>query len=150
MVIADRIVLMRNGVIEQIGAPTDLYNRPATRFAAEFVGLANIYAAESNGSHARLKETDIELAHAAAPRGAVDVVVRPEHVRVSANAFSGPNVFECKVKDSYFLGNMTDLILTFSGHELRAQPSPAQYYAPGTTLWAHLPPESLILLPHAS
>src|SRR5690606_27832279 len=55
MVIADRIVLMRNGVIEQIGAPEELYHRPRTRFAAEFVGLANIFRGTAQGREARIE-----------------------------------------------------------------------------------------------
>ncbi len=54
MVIADRIVLMHNGAIEQIGAPEDLYHRPRTRFAAEFVGLANIHRGMARDGEVRI------------------------------------------------------------------------------------------------
>ena len=43
LALADRIVLMKNGVIEQLGTPDDLYNRPATAFAADFFGFENIF-----------------------------------------------------------------------------------------------------------
>ena len=147
MVIADRIVLMRNGVIEQMGTPTDLYHKPRTRFAAEFVGLANIYEANARGSEVQIDGGPV-LTAASGPSGQVEVIFRPEQVRVSESEPEGANAFRAKVKESYFLGNVTDLMLTVEGIDIRAQLSPAKLYAPGSDLWVQIPPEAVILLPH--
>jgi ABC-type Fe3+/spermidine/putrescine transport system ATPase subunit len=146
MVIADRIVLMRNGVIEQIGSPVDLYHRPRTRFAAEFVGLANIYPGVAVGDEARL-EGGLKLKVDGKQAGNVDVIFRPEHVRVLEKKPDGVNVVKARVKESYFLGNTTDLVLTAAGVDIRAQLSPAKLYGPGSDLWIQIDPESVVLLP---
>lgn len=48
LALADRVVLMRDGVIEQIGSPDALYNKPVTAFAADFMGFENIFAVEGS------------------------------------------------------------------------------------------------------
>lgn len=150
MVIADRIVLMRNGEIEQIGAPEDLYHRPRTRFAAEFVGLANIYQGVARDGEVRI-EGGPTLKSAYPATGAVDVVFRPEQVRVSrTQPADTANVMRARVKESYFLGNIEDLILTVDGIDIRTQLSPAIRHQPGSDLWASIPPEAIILLPHVN
>ncbi len=146
MVIADRIILMNGGTIEQIGTPMDLYHRPKTRFAAEFVGLANIYDGESDGTTARVGSHEFTAADPQ-PRGKVEVVFRPEEVIVSAERPDGPNVLTCKVRECHFLGNATDLILTADGLDVRAQLSPARDFRIGETLWASVPAASVRYLP---
>src|SRR5690606_31858259 len=66
MAISDRVVVMRNGVIEQDGSPTDIYARPRTAFVAEFMGKANILKArilrvEGKQARARIADGDIVL-----------------------------------------------------------------------------------------
>lgn len=81
MTLADRIVLLNKGRIEQVGKPTELYRQPATRFAAEFIGLPpmNIIPAQIEGRRATLRSGDsIELDVAFS--GAVDLGIRPEAV----------------------------------------------------------------------
>jgi len=152
MVIADRVVLMRDGHIEQSGSPTDLYHRPATRFVAEFIGLANMYPGSFSGGEARLSDR-VVLRCAAPPASVgrdVEAIFRPEQVVVSETPIEGPNVFECTVTESYFLGNTTDLVLDASGVEIRAQLSPPKLYRPQTRLWAQIMPEHVILLPRTA
>lgn len=75
LTLSDRIVVMRAGRIEQIDTPEALYDRPATRFVANFLGEANI-----------LEETDFKVeADAAQPSGTVPMI-RPERIRVAAPA----------------------------------------------------------------
>ncbi len=71
MAISDRIGVMQAGRIVQIGAPAEIYDRPATRFVAEFVGRINLFAA-----------------------GGGWIAVRPERVRLGEGAHAG-NVREC-------------------------------------------------------
>jgi len=49
LAISDRVIVMNGGRIEQIGTPEDIYNRPRTRFAADFVGSANLIAGKVRG-----------------------------------------------------------------------------------------------------
>jgi iron(III) transport system ATP-binding protein len=100
MEMADRIVVMNQGRIEQIGSADDIYWRPSTRFVGEFIGRINILDAPSwrNG-----------LNGAATTDGDV-LAIRPEHIRI----VEGPTdeaVFEGTVRRAAFLGNTTRLVV---------------------------------------
>lgn len=92
MALADRIAVMDRGRIVQVGAPADIYERPASRFVAEFVGSANLF--EGRLTEAGSAHAVIESAEAACPiyldRGvggaagaACWVALRPEKVEIS-------------------------------------------------------------------
>ena len=53
LAISDRVIVMNGGRIEQIGTPEDIYNRPRSRFVADFVGSANLIAGKVRGPSAR-------------------------------------------------------------------------------------------------
>jgi ABC-type sugar transport system ATPase subunit len=80
MTMGDRIAVMNHGVLEQVGTPEELYERPANRFVAGFIGSpAMSFFAAANG---RAEGLDVALpAPAGGANGAVTVGVRPEHVR---------------------------------------------------------------------
>jgi multiple sugar transport system ATP-binding protein len=85
MTLADRIVVLQGGRVEQIGTPRELYHRPATRFVAGFIGAPamNFLPAEIGSDGARLGDgalLPVPLGWAASPM--VDLGVRPEHLRV--------------------------------------------------------------------
>src|SRR6185312_2830682 len=87
LAIADRVGVMRDGHIEQLGTPTDIYSRPATSFVAEFVGLTNRLAGTVTGGSVNVRGCVLPLADPATPDGQATVLVRPEAVTVSQ---SGP------------------------------------------------------------
>ena len=79
--LADRVAVMSTGRLLQIGTPVELYEQPADRFVATFVGDADLLLGEFDGERVNTAlgahTTDRSL-----PRGPVDVVMRPEHLRV--------------------------------------------------------------------
>ena len=79
---ADKIVVLRAGRVEQVGAPLELYNRPANTFVAGFIGSPRMNFLPA----ALLPATLREGADAVVPGGAHTVGIRPEHVRVDARA----------------------------------------------------------------
>jgi ABC-type Fe3+/spermidine/putrescine transport system ATPase subunit len=87
MAISDRIAVFRNGVIDQVGTPQEIYRSPTTRFVAEFVGDTNIFAVQKNGDSLALGELGITLA-APAHVAQTDTLLslRPEHVQIAAQA----------------------------------------------------------------
>jgi putative spermidine/putrescine transport system ATP-binding protein len=108
--LSDRVVVMSDGRIEQIGAPPEIYNTPATPFVASFVGTLNLLAAQVvNASTGRLSVGGQEV-HAANPitegenGSTVTMALRPESLELGegggANRFSGP------VQDVSFLGSI--------------------------------------------
>ena len=83
MTMGDRIAVMNDGVLEQVGTPEELYERPANRFVAGFIGspAMSFFAASVNGGGLRAEGLDLALPSPSGVAGAVTVGVRPEHVR---------------------------------------------------------------------
>ena len=80
MSIADRIAIMRDGRIVQVGTPEEVYNRPASRFVAEIVGSPRINVLEGSLSGGRFQADDLPLAldFAGQPEGRAALAIRPE------------------------------------------------------------------------
>jgi iron(III) transport system ATP-binding protein len=80
--LADRLAVMREGRIVQVGAPEDVYGRPASRWAAQFVGEVNVLAgvAREGGVESELGRFDLRVP----ATGTVHVAVRPEQLELSA------------------------------------------------------------------
>ncbi|MFF0772575.1 ABC transporter ATP-binding protein [Nonomuraea wenchangensis] len=80
--VADRVAVLREGRLEQVGAPAEVYDRPATPFVAEFVGTMNHLAGRLGGDRVSVLGQSLPV-DGPVPDGAdVDVLVRPEAVRV--------------------------------------------------------------------
>jgi iron(III) transport system ATP-binding protein len=79
-VAADRIAVMSDGRVHQIGKPEELYFRPSTRFVAEFVGIANFLPAEHRGDEL---QSEIGEFASAGGSGPCDILLRPEQVEIA-------------------------------------------------------------------
>ncbi|MCL4767242.1 MAG: ATP-binding cassette domain-containing protein [Hyphomicrobiaceae bacterium] len=111
MEMADRIVVMNRGRIDQVGSADELYWRPATRFVGEFIGRLNVL--DGAPWQGRL---DGEAA------GAGEVLaIRPEHVRIVDDGGGGEPVFEGIVRRTAFLGNMTRILVETEGNALEIE-----------------------------
>jgi iron(III) transport system ATP-binding protein len=108
LAMADRIVVMNQGVIEQVGTPEDIYRTPATPFVADFVGTMTFLDAEVAGP-AALRFGAIELACSDAGRftsgSAVRIGLRPEEIRVRNIDAATPNQLATHVTSLDFLGS---------------------------------------------
>jgi spermidine/putrescine transport system ATP-binding protein len=128
MTMADRIAVMNQGRIEQIGPPNDLYERPQTAFVAGFLGVSNLVAATvQNGGVVQLADGSTARVPSEALEGApkdVRIGVRPEKVRVlSASETPEPdeNRLAGSVRDVSYIGVSTQYVIdTPSGDELVA------------------------------
>jgi iron(III) transport system ATP-binding protein len=113
---ADRVVLMHQGRIEQQGSPEQLYAQPVSHFAAGFVGRMNLLPAEAEAGHmVRVGEGRLDCSTAGFATGdAVLVGVRPESVVMHpAQPIALANLFRARVMESSFLGSMV-LVRVFS------------------------------------
>ena len=82
--LADRVVVMNKGAIEQVGSVDQVYERPASPFVFDFLGGTNVIAATVQGRAVRIGETDIAaLRDSLHPNGPADVYVRPGDLRVT-------------------------------------------------------------------
>jgi iron(III) transport system ATP-binding protein len=104
--VADRIVVMNHGAIEQVGTPMEVYREPASPFVADFVGRVNVLPArvEADGC-LRLGARRFECAHAGAAGAEVRVYLRPEDVLARPIAPGDSNVFEAEIDKIEFLGS---------------------------------------------
>ena len=147
---ADRVGVMRDGRLEQVADPSELYSRPATAFVAEFVGTMNRLPGELAGPGTvtvlGASCAVIEGGHASGPAsGPVDVLVRPEGLTV-APASGGNGI----VSGRTFLGAVTRLAVLLSGDtEVRVDvPSAtALAMAPGTSVQVGLPAAPVLVAP---
>ena len=105
---ADRIVVMNRGHIEQVGTPRQVYEAPATAFAADFIGKINVLpaVAESSG-RVRVGAVSFDIARTDIPAGTVTkLYLRPEDIDVHPDgaAFAGHNALGAKITKVEFLG----------------------------------------------
>ena len=155
MVISRRILVMDKGRIGQIGSPAEIYERPRSRYVADFVGLTNFIEVTVTGSgqgagrHAVAgplgpMEASADNAPVAGER--CSLAIRPERMRMSATAPDGPNVVQARLESSYFLGPYSEHFLTAAGQTLRVQATERLSAEPGDMLYLQMPPEDCLLL----
>jgi iron(III) transport system ATP-binding protein len=116
LTMADRIVVMNHGVVEQVGTPTAIYTEPASLFVARFVGRMNVLpaVATERASWARvgrldLRHRDGETRAAGTP---LALAIRPEEIRVGAAARDAANRLTARVSAVQFLGAFARLALS--------------------------------------
>ena len=94
LAIADRVGVMREGHLEQLASPTEVYSRPATSFVAQFVGLTNRLVGEVRAGQLTVRGCELPLVDRDTPDGQVVALVRPEAVTLASHDApeSGPLV----------------------------------------------------------
>jgi len=154
--LASRIAVMNRGQLVQIGAPPDIYERPGSRFVADFVGAVNLFdgtlVAGADGLALQVAGIDAPLplpaARDVAVGSAAALAVRPEKMRLSSVRPEGFVLPATIVSVGYQGGHSTVHLTTTSGRSLRAHlPSEASLgLARGTTVWVSWsPPDAVVL-----
>jgi putative spermidine/putrescine transport system ATP-binding protein len=154
---ADRVGVMRQGRLEQIDAPDELYNHPATAFVAEFVGVMNRIPAELQtgrmvtalGSTVPVKGQGAEDPDDGTNDGTndVDVLVRPEGLTMQV-VEHGNGIVTTRT----FLGSVTRVAVLLSGDvtvQIDKPSTEAAALAPGTSVSVTLPPDPVLVAPRA-
>jgi putative spermidine/putrescine transport system ATP-binding protein len=139
LALSDRICLMNQARIEQVGTPREIYERPTTAFAADFIGISTIFHGFRDQDTLRTEDGDFALPDGVPPgigtNQAAALVIRPEHIRVGSNA-------ECRVSghviEAVYAGAETRLIVRLrSGTELTVRiPAPAGGFEIGAVVEA--------------
>ena len=123
--LSDRVVVMSEGRIEQIGTPFEIYNFPATAFVASFVGTLNLVAAgviDAGSGRLSLEGQEVRTAvavTAAGSDGRVTLAVRPEGISLGEGP-EGSNRLRGKIEDINFLGSIVRLRLRLANGSVAA------------------------------
>jgi spermidine/putrescine transport system ATP-binding protein len=156
---ADRVVIMSQGVIEQIGTPRQVFRQPASRFVAEFVGSNNILGGQVAGldQHCVRVSTvigEIECGHQQQDLHSgtnVDLVISADRLAISHSRTESPNQFLCTLISEEFVGTIVTLLVeTENGTELKIQKQQQDLdnlaLETGKQLWISWPPQSVYLI----
>jgi spermidine/putrescine transport system ATP-binding protein len=156
LTMSDRIAVMSDGRIEQVGSPQNVYEEPSSAYVADFLGTSNLMTAHSAGRRGRgcvvtFNDTELEAVQGdVGATGEVLLVIRPERVVVEVHGATGANRMPGMVERVVYVGASTQLILRLpTGESLQAVlPSGARSAAfdQGTPISVHLPPEALRVL----
>ena len=134
MSLSDHVVVMNAGRIEQQGKPFEIYERPRTRFVAEFIGVTNLFPARVTETGARTRVAmlggEFELASAGAglvKGSTVQVVMRPEHLRIAYGdeARQAGNSVEGVIEGVSYLGAAASYRVRSAGDQLLTVHEPA-------------------------
>jgi iron(III) transport system ATP-binding protein len=155
LALADRIVVLKEGSIEQVGSPQEIYPRPRSRYVGNFVGSANeIAGTVSERSAGRVRvETALGTVWATDYSGrdwsaGEDVVLlfRPSAVGIGSTPVTQGNSWDAKVVSSTFLGSHVELTLEVGTLELKAWVSSRSPGTVGESLRIDVAPAELIVL----
>lgn len=120
MSMSDKVILMNKGNIEQIGTPQDIYQKPATQFVADFIGLANVLDGEVVGQNPDGvlvnfigKEFKIKTDFVICDHDKIKVIIRPETLKILQNG-----EIAAKVESSIFMGAYQDYRINVGGQSL--------------------------------
>ena len=157
LTMSDRLAVMSNGQIEQVGPPKEVYEEPATAYVADFLGVSNLMDATAYGpaeGGCRVRFGDFELiAGQGEPdaHGEVKLSIRPERVDLEEAGTSGANRIPGMVERLVYVGSTMQVIVNLApGEKLQAlmqNEGEALPFQQGTSVSVHLPREALRVLP---
>jgi putative spermidine/putrescine transport system ATP-binding protein len=133
MTLADTIVIMANGAVQQIGSPGDIYRRPANRFVAGFIGQCNLMEAEViDRRHLNVwgKTVEVEAIPDGLAKGTpVTFSIRPEDLRILPGGSTGTDILHGRVSFVREIGERVELRIDCNGREVLGATSPADWAA---------------------
>ena len=150
--VADRVVLMNAGHIEQQGTPAEVFEEPASAFVMRFLGAVNVLRGRVDGRRAWVGDVDFAAPHSAAERAPAHVFVRPHELEI--HRAPAPRTFAARVERVVPLGSAVRVELAAPGlgartleAELDTARSAALALEPGDTV--HLSPRRVRVFPVA-
>jgi len=157
LTMSDRIAVMSEGRIEQVGPPTQVYEMPRTEYVADFLGVSNLMDAvvegREGGGPCRLRLGDFVLEASQGDldsKGEVRVVIRPERVEIEDRDNDGPNRIPGLVERVVYVGPVIQLLVRLApGVSIQAMfpnRGDGQAFAQGTHVMAHMPASALRVL----
>jgi iron(III) transport system ATP-binding protein len=152
LAVSDRVIVMDNAVIAQEGTPRDLYERPASRFVADFIGEANLVSAKleraADGlARVHIGPLEIELPHRGAGEGEVQVAIRPEAFQVTTTPPAARHLPGTVVKAAYLGNHMEYTVTTEVGELFLVDGAVASALPAGTAIYLTLRGQGIAVVP---
>jgi spermidine/putrescine transport system ATP-binding protein len=149
LTMSDRLAVMNDGEIEQIGTPRETYEEPASAYVADFLGVANLLPATVSKPGRIVVNGTEHVADTADVTGQCTVVIRPERVLLSPLGNGQVEAVPALVEQRIYVGAVTQVLLRLGDHRLQAlvanDGSPL-CGAEGETVDAYLPPDAIRVL----
>jgi spermidine/putrescine transport system ATP-binding protein len=152
LAMSDRLAVMSEGRVEQIGTPADVYYCPETRFVAGFIGKSNLIDCTLERAGADLVARAGGLAFKVGQRadpGDATVAIRFEAVQVEpSNDTPAPNGFEAVIEDIVFLGDAQEMLLNAGGVRITARCGAGRVarFARGDAVQASFDPADVVVI----
>jgi spermidine/putrescine transport system ATP-binding protein len=157
LTMSDRLAVMSNGRVEQIGTPSEVYEEPGTAYVADFLGVSNLMDARVEGrdadGRAKVRLGDFELIAANGDTdtvGDVKMVIRPERVHIEPQGTVGENRVPGMVERVVYVGSIMQVIVHLApGQTLQAwvqNQGEGLPFEQGAPVAVHLPVEALRVL----
>jgi ABC-type Fe3+/spermidine/putrescine transport system ATPase subunit len=148
LAISDRVIVMNGGRIEQIGSPEDIYNRPVSRFVADFVGSANMIAGHVktvNADGSLVFETNAgTLIHAAGgKRDSTTLALRSSYIHLRPD---GSNTIAGTIHRRMFHGDFIQYVIDWPDGKLIVRRPPTELLEEGSVITVSFAPEYCVLL----
>ncbi|MFC6886130.1 MULTISPECIES: ABC transporter ATP-binding protein [Actinomadura] len=151
LALSDRIAVFNEGRIEQVGTASDLYERPATRFVAAFLGDSNAFEGTLSGGRLAGDGLDLRAPATDLPDGSrAALIVRPERLRLSGAPGSGDNAVSADVTDIVYQGAFRKVLIRFGNGGagcVREAIGALSDIAPGDRVTVHWSPDHAVLVP---
>ena len=120
LTMSDRMAVMNEGEIEQIGTPKQTYEEPASAYVADFLGVANLLPAKVSTSGRVLVNGSEHSADTAGVTGECTVLIRPERVLLSPLGTGQPEAVPAVVEQRVYIGAVTQVLMRLGDHKLQA------------------------------
>lgn len=151
MTMADMIVVMSNGRVEQVAPPQEIYHTPANEFVADFIGKANFFDGVYGTNGVRVGKHDLKVSANFTAGSPVRLAIRPESARLAE--VHGPNCLSATVSFVRDLGPIREYHLTSDVGPMIVEYAAgvqAMLLVAGDSTLVHFPPEALRVYPRAS
>jgi spermidine/putrescine transport system ATP-binding protein len=152
LTMSDRMAVMNEGRVEQLGVPKEVYEEPSTVFVADFLGVSNLMTATSRGgglvdaggTELRCARGDYDTV------GEVRITIRPERVRIEPPTSEGENRLPASIERFVYLGATTQVLVTLANgarlQSLVTNAGDVEGYDIGSAVRVHLAPDALRVL----
>jgi len=152
LAVSDHIIVMDGGRIAQEGSPEALYEKPVSRFLADFIGDANLvdgeYVNGAEGPRFTASNVSVPVSPPAMPPGAATLAVRPNRLRVTAQ---GQGLLGGELKRAAYLGSRVEYVVATPWGELLIFEDDARNVLPrGTPVGVAFQPDAVIVIPRAA